>query len=90
MARTSEFDKWKNLRNLIADAISCDLEDQGLTEDDLFHVYFVVSPDLDEVIAWVNIRKSEIDIPAFDGWHLEYAESMERAVAIADLYFDLR
>lgn len=90
MARTSEFEKWKNLRNLIADAIYCDLEDQGLTEDDLFHVYFVVSPDLDEVIAWVNIRKSEIDLPAFDGWYLEYAESMEQAVAFADLYFDLR
>lgn len=78
------------LRKMVIDAIKTDLDDLLLNEDELDHVYFVVSPGLDEVFAWVNIVESEIDKPAFDGWHLEYAESIDEAMRIVDYYFDLR
>lgn len=90
MARINEFIKRDQLRKLIADAIQEDLNDRGLTEDDIQWVYFMVSPGLDEVFAWVNIKQNDIDKLSFDGWELEYAESIEQAITIAEFYFDLR
>jgi len=86
----SEWDAYNALLKLVRDAIKTDLEDRGLTEEEMDHVYFMVSPDYNEVFAWVNISKRDIDLLAFDGWTLEYAESMEQADEIVKLYFDLR
>lgn len=90
MARINEFVKRDQLRKLIADAIQEDLNDRGLTEDDIQWVYFMVSPGLDEVFAWVNINPNDIDKLSFDGWQLEYTENIEQAIEIAEFYFDLR
>lgn len=89
-AELSQWQAYDILRKLVADAIKTDLEDRGLTEEEMDHVYFMVSPDYDEVFAWVNISKRDIDLLAFEGWTLEYAESFEQADEIVKLYFDLR
>lgn len=89
-ARVREWEKREQLQRLVVDAIRTDLDDRGLTEEEMDWVYFMVSPDLDEVFAWVNVSGREIDQAAFEGWELEYAESIEQAEEITGYYFDLR
>ena len=90
MASSIEWQRYHTLRDSIADAVDTELSDNDMTEDDIKCIWMMISPDLEEVFAWVNIEKGEIDLSAFEGWNLEYAESVEEAVDIAGLYFDLR
>ena len=90
MARVSDWEKHRQLEHLIREAISCDMEDQGLQEEDIVFIDLMISEDLDCVFAYVNVDASSIDYPAFEEWTHERAYSYDDAVRIADYYFDLR
>ena len=90
MAMISDYTRWQYLRELIKDAIDETLLDEEIDEADVDDVILLISPTLEEVYAYVNIDVSAIDKRAFTDWHVEIADSIDGAVAVADYYFDLR
>ena len=90
MAKISNYTRWQYLRELIEDAIEETLLDEEIDESDVEDVILMISPTLEEVYAYVNTDESTIDKMAFPDWHMETADSIEGAVAVADYYFDLR
>jgi len=90
MAKISEYTRWKNLTDMIMNAIDNALWDEDIEEDDVYSVILLISPTLEEVYAYVNTELSSIDKRAFQNWHIEEADSIEEAVDTAGYYFDLR
>ena len=85
MAKTSDWQRYQMLRNIINSA----LEDIDAEEGDT--VTLAISPDLSEVCANVGTTPPfEDGDEDFDGWFIETAYSYEEALSVADKYFDLR
>ena len=89
MARASEWQRYRLLQDLIAQAIEDDM--CGQLPEELTDITLAISPDLGEVYAGVDgASPFEDGDEAFDGWYIERADSYDGAIAIADNYFDLR
>lgn len=86
MAQASEWQRYHMLRDLIASAIEDAVSDNDYEWYD-GAITIAISPDLMEVRAgfapWWELGDC-------DGWNIETATSLEDAIGIADLYFDLR
>lgn len=93
MATVSDWSRYRQLRDLIAQAIdeAWDNEEWGDGEmPETFNV--VISPTLDKAYAtslpwWDDEVLSE---KISEGWFLESADTAEELIERADLYFDLR
>lgn len=90
MASNAIWARYHALKDAIASAVDEAINDEDIREDEIDNILVLISPDLDEVYAYVNTSIREIDMKAFPDWHIEHADSVEEADGIADLYFDLR
>lgn len=90
MAKASEWQRYRMLRDLIARAVE-ETNDNTPEDERTDYISLAVSPDLSEVIAtykawWDDDRLVEADR---NGWFIDEAPA-DDPESVAELYFDLR
>lgn len=89
MAKISEWVKHHHLQECIANAIEDALYGDEGFEPTSYTI--AISPGLDEVAVCLDEDSLEfITQYAGAGWSIESATNYEDAIAVADMYFDLR
>lgn len=88
MARTNDWQRYQNLRDLIYKAVE-EAEEATPDEGRGDVVTLAIAPDLGEVYATFAPWWDDDRLAALEGWHVETAPADDPA-AVAAYYFDLR